>query len=422
VINRNYSLLLLAYFSSRIGDWLYAIAVPLIVYDITKSAMAMSITYALTFLPFVVVTPFGGILADRARRRTVLIYGDLGAGALVLLLAALVVMWPNTALPIYPWVFVIASISALYHPPFQSIIPSLVDEPRLAEANSYIQTSDNLINLLAPIAAGSVIAILGTLNSLLIDAASFFVSALLVTAIKLEVEEQADAEHPGSITQALKEGFQYAWSNAVIKYGCLLFFISNFAITIYHTNFMYYLVNTLRLTPTQVGITLALEATGALIGSMCALSIGRNFSGGRIILVCTILSGLATFLLLVAGSYWSVGLACGVIEAFDAVIVVTYFTLRQRIIPAEYLGRAVAITRLVSYAAIPIASLMGGWVLHTWGDFNEVVVIGAGTMIAGGCYGWFTPLNNGNAPRFVDVTATESAFGEPSSGHSEPSV
>ncbi len=74
--NSNYYLLLIAFFISESGSWLYKLALPLIVLEITGSPSSMVISYAIVFLPFLLVSIFGGVIADRFNRRTVLIVGD----------------------------------------------------------------------------------------------------------------------------------------------------------------------------------------------------------------------------------------------------------------------------------------------------------------------------------------------------------
>ncbi|PIQ44093.1 MAG: hypothetical protein COV52_02290 [Gammaproteobacteria bacterium CG11_big_fil_rev_8_21_14_0_20_46_22] len=394
LINKNYRLLLTAYFLSTVGDWLYRLAIPILIFHLTHSALAMSIAYALTFLPFIVVTPFGGVIADRVNRRKMMMYGDWFAAIATLCLALQQTFLSSVIWPIYPLVFAIAALSSVYHPAFQSFIPEIVERDSLSKANSYLTSSDNLISLLGPLASGGLIAILGALNAIYINAASFALSAILITLITKRAKA---APHRGITLQSifidLKEGMHYAWKNAVIKYGCFLFLCSNFAIQVFYANFIFFLVKILKLTPVHVGVAIAVSGIGAIIGSLVAPRIGKHLAKGRIIVCCTIGAGLSTLLLLLARSGVTAGLAWGVVAAFNSVIIVTYFTLRQRVVPSEYLGRTVAITRLISYMMIPIASIFGGWVLQHHGNMQMIILLSSVVMTTGGVIAWFTPLN-----------------------------
>jgi MFS family permease len=400
MINRNYTILLLAFTLSSIGDWLSRLAVPILIFQLSGSAMDMAIANALVFLPFLLVSPFGGVIADRVERRRVLIYGDLSAFVIALLLAVAASYVKNPS-PLYLLIFLMASISPLYHTSFQSIIPSLVKSEDLGKANSYIQSSDNVMTLLGPLLGGGIVAFMGPTNAIYVDAASFLISGLLVTGIHINSAELGYSKGLGinSIVCDLKTGFSYAWRNPIVKYGSLLFLFSNFAIGTYYANFMFHLLNILHLSPFEIGYTLAISGIGAIIGSLSAPYIAKRFNEGRLILVCTILAGLSALPLLYADKALFVAIAWGTVSALDSIIIVTYFTLRQRVVPLEFLGRAVGITRLIAYSSIPVASVFGGWLLEKTHHIETLIVICAVTMILTGCLGWLTPLNTPSSIR-----------------------
>src|SRR5262249_44290627 len=94
LFNRNFSLLFLANFLSELGDWLFRVSIPIFLYQSTGSALVMSASYAVTYLPYLIVTPVGGVLADRLERRRLLVGGDLGAGLLMALLIVILYLDP----------------------------------------------------------------------------------------------------------------------------------------------------------------------------------------------------------------------------------------------------------------------------------------------------------------------------------------
>src|SRR3990167_4186734 len=240
-MQRSYYYLLSAYFISSIGDWLYKLAIPLLLYHMTHSPLTMAIAFALTFLPFVMVSPFGGVVADRFNRRSILIWGDFFSFIIILILAITTQFLGNTLWLIYLLVFLAAVVSPLYHPAFHSIIPAIVKPEQLSKANSLLSSADNFIMLLAPLLGGGLIAILGITKAIYFNAASFLLSAVLIALIpKLNSVIKKQASTVASVLHDLKVGFQIAWSHPVLKYGSLLFIGSNFAINLFYANFMYY--------------------------------------------------------------------------------------------------------------------------------------------------------------------------------------
>lgn len=104
------------------------------------------------------------------------------------------------------------------------------------------------------------------------------------------------------------------------------------------------------------------------------------------------LAGLFTVCLFLTQKTWSVGLVLGLISFFGTINVITYFTLRQRTVPSDILGRVVSVTRMVSYASIPIGSWLSGYLISI-GTTMKVIVILAGVIrFLAGAGAWLSPL------------------------------
>jgi predicted MFS family arabinose efflux permease len=156
---------------------------------------------------------------------------------------------------------------------------------------------------------------------------------------------------------------------------------------------MYYLVHILNLSAKEVGVTIAFTGLGATLGSLIVPKFIARFTEGKIIICCLTLSGLTTFLLLFTANAWQVALVWGIVSASNSVVIVTYFTLRQRVVAQNMLGRTIAITRLISYTAIPIASVFGGWILQNTQNMQIIVTVSGGVLTLSGVLGWLSPLN-----------------------------
>lgn len=394
MINLGYKKLLSAFFLSSVGDWIYKLALPLLLYKSTGSSLVMAITYGITFLPFVLVTPFGGVIADRLSRKKMLVRSDFISFALTLLLGFLVYMHVQQLWVLYILVFLIASINSLYHPIFQSIIPEAVDADQLAKTNSHIATAENTILLLGPVCSGLIIATLGPTLAIFINAGSFLLSAVLIKMMRTATPMIASKGLTViSVLSDLKEGFVFSYQHPIIKFGCLLFVFANFGVQIVFANFMFYMANDLKLTATIIGLTYSLIGVGAVCGSMIAPILGKRFPAGRLILAGCLSQGGAMSLLACFHNWIGIGIAGGLMFGCASIVIVTYFTLRQKVVPNNYLGRVIATTRLISYCAIPVASLLGGWLLQLHFSYQVLVILGSLIMILNALLGWLTPLN-----------------------------
>lgn len=398
-MTRNYYLLLSGFFVSTIGDWFYQLALPLLIYQLTRSAMSMAVTYGLAYAPFLLLLPVGGVLADRIDRRRFLIVGDLSSAIIVGVLTLLAFLYAGQGWLvwlIYPMAFALASVSPLYHPSFQSYLPELVDETHLPHANSWMQSAENLVVVLGPLTGGIIIALLGPTFALLIDMLSFLGSALFILFIRLRLQPRQEAVPARSpVMEPLRKGFAYVWSSPILTYGSFLFLGTNFAITLIQANLIFFLASTLHFDPVQIGITFAFTGIGAFGGALIAPRLLAQFQPGRILTITTLCAGLVTFALFFTTTVFTIGIPIALMMALSTINIVTWFTLRQRTVPSHILGRVIATTRLIAFISIPIAALVGGALLTS--TQNMYIIIGiAGLLrtLAGGL-SFLTPLWKG---------------------------
>lgn len=175
--------LLIGEFVSSIGDWLYLVALLVVVYQPGGSALLLGIIGAARVVPYIVLSVPAGIIADRYDRRAILIVTDLGRGVIMLVLALLVA----THGPIL-WIvvlsFLAACLSAFFGPAIGALLPSLArDETELGPANAAWSSLDNLAFVIGPALAGVLIALGGLPLAFLLNAVSFGIIAAVLWRI-----------------------------------------------------------------------------------------------------------------------------------------------------------------------------------------------------------------------------------------------
>jgi predicted MFS family arabinose efflux permease len=349
----------------------------------------------MTFLPFLIVTPVGGILADAVDRRALLVVVDGAAGFLVVIMALTASAVPGIAWPFYPILFLLFSLVAIYHPTFQSYIPSLLPEKELAKGNSYISAADNFADVLGPIMGGVLIASVGAVNALYIDAASFLFSAFCVYFIDARplVMRLRNVTVVSTWRDDLRDGAMYVLKHPILRYGCILFAFTNLGLTLFTSNLMFFLIAHVGLDSVEIGTVLGLAGCGAILGSLAAPHIGRYVSDGFLMLITNVVGGLGILLLAWLRDPLAIAAVWGFVLATNSVVVVTFFTLRQRVVPIELLGRAVAMTRFVSFLAVPLGSVLGGWLVERSGSVMLATVMSGAIITVAGFAGMLTPLN-----------------------------
>jgi MFS family permease len=410
-MGRSYYLLLVAFLTSSLGNWIYRLALPLLVLQLTGSALNTALLYVLEYAPFLLFSLPGGVLADRFDRRRLLVAGDLSATVIVAGLAALV--WADVPFiwPIYVAAFLLASVEPLYHPAFQSFLPNLVEDESLEKANAWMQSAENLLTLTGPVAGGALVAFLGFQAAILIDAITFAISAAAIAAIPATealVKLGEAAEHVAAkVRTEVREGVAYvARGNRLLLAGSLLFATTNLGIWLVQANFVYYLAEYLRFDPTGIGIVLAGQGAGAILGSIAVVPLRKRIATGHLILACTFFAGLGMLLLIPARSLLSITAVWGAVYALGSINVVAWFSMRQRIVPRELLGRVVAITRLLAFASIPIASLAAGVLEEAIHNMYWIIALGAAVRVSAGVIGSRTPLNERQSKSVTQADST----------------
>ena len=391
---RNFNLLFAAFFVSSVGDWIFRLAIPIVIYDVTGSPLAMALAYACTFLPVFLIMPIGGVVADHYDRKKLLIIGDL-LSALVCVILAIEVHYlsQDNIWIIFPTILALSSVTSVYHPTFQSVVPTLVATEKLPRANSMVFAADNLINILGPLSGGLVVATLGGVGAMVFDSFTYLTSLIILLGITIPSLKRIHEKFSvGLIVHRLQDGFTLAVSNPIIKYGTILFVFANFSTHLVVGNLVYFLANDIGLDAKGIGVTIALTGIGGLLGAIIAPKLILRFPNGVLMLVSIGVGGFVTLMLLFAHDSYSVASIRGTSMALEAVVVITMFTLRQRIVPAGFLGRTVAITRAISFSSIPIASVVGGWLIQYTGGMTMVIVTSGAVLIVTSIWGWFTPF------------------------------
>ncbi|USS88958.1 MFS transporter [Fructilactobacillus cliffordii] len=390
--NPKFSLLSLSFLLSAVANWIYKLALPIMILNITGSAYHAASMFGISFIPWVLFSLFGGVVADSFRKNRIIWIGNLTASVLTIGLLLGFMVRPLNLVLIYTLVFFLSSVDPLVHPSFQSLIPEIVPEKDFVKANANIQTIDNFLSVIGPLVGGGIVTLFGGSITILIAVIFFFLAAIMDLFIPSK-----STHHNFSVRTLLsdvKVGAQYSVQQKVIFSGSMMFFFTNFGTNMFEANFMYFMTRNLGLTVFNTTIAMAIAGLGSILAGFVADKVISPFRSGQVLIVSTILAGLATLLLVTTRNYIIIGIILGIVSFLGTINVITYFSLRQKTVPQNLLGRVVAVTRMVSYASIPVGAWFGGYLLNN--GFSMTVVILIAGLIRGltGVVAHFTPLAN----------------------------
>ena len=195
---------------SQIGDWLYNLALVVLVYDRTHSALWAGVTTAARVVPVVVLGPLGGVLADRFDRRRIMIMCDLARMGLMVLLAAVAAF--QLPIVLAPVIAAAATAAAApYIPCVAAVTPHVVEDADLPGANAARSAVTGAGIVLGP-ALGGVLLLLGSpASAFALNALTFGLSALAVLAIRADGDlnpfrPRRAADRPGGLLREVAQG------------------------------------------------------------------------------------------------------------------------------------------------------------------------------------------------------------------------
>lgn len=342
---------------SSIGSGMTAFALSVYVYQTTGSATYVSLITLLAYLPTVLLSPLGGVFADRYDRRLLMIIGDLFSG-----LGLAYVLWniqagSDSMLPICIGVTCNAVFVALLEPSFRATITELLTEEEYARASGMVQIAGNAKFLISPALAGILLAVADIRLILLIDIGTFLITVTTVAIVRKSVGKAVKTERQ-SIGREMRLGFAEINKSKGIRILIILMSFVCFFVGILQT-----LTSPMVLAVSNaetVGIMESLCAVGMLLGSVFIgiLGIKKNFS--TVLCVAGILSGIFIALTGVNKSIFVTG--AGIFLFFLALpfMNTSADVLIRKNIPNELQGRVWGIISLLSQTGTVLAYALSG--------------------------------------------------------------
>jgi len=385
---------------SSLGSSITGIALPLVaITTLAARPFEVAILNLADFLPFLLFGLIAGAAVDRLPRRGVLIVGDLGRAALLLVIpVAYFTNWLSIPLLICTG-FLAGILTVFFDVAYQSYLPTLIHKEDLVEGNSKMEISRSAAGLVGPTLAGTLVTIIAAPIAVLFDAASFIFSALFVFSIRQHEPERtkrrtaAAARVPReSFRSEIAAGVRFVFGNPLLRSIGGATATSNLFATAGTTLILLFAVRELHLTPALVGLSFTLAGGGGLLAALVAGRISKRLGVGRTIFFMIPLGG--PMLVLVAFAQPGADLlnmALFALEGFFAVASGTIYninqvSLRQAITPEPMQGRMNATMRWFVWGTIPIGALLGGLIGETLGLRAAIVIGGVGASFA------FVPL------------------------------
>jgi len=357
-----------AFAISSVGDWIYRFAIPTLILRITGSALATAFAYVLEFLPYAIIGLVAGVVADRGNRRRILVTCDSASAGIAVVIAATATHLPLAVL--YGCALLLAFVRPVYFPAFQGLLVDTIPERDRAGTNAWIQAVSSALATMGPVAGTAIVAAAGVPLASLINALSFACSALLIYQVacprpspgsRRRPDENPAAGALASVRKDVADGIRLLWQNKAIRYGSALMAVANLAGSIVEADLIFLVVKAESLPKIVVGVIFGAQGLGCVVGAALSPRLARRYPAGRLLTCGLGGSAVATLLPALAPHWWAITACWGLDGIMTSVVLVTWFTERQRLVAPEGIGRVVSASRSIAYLTIPLGALLGGW-------------------------------------------------------------
>jgi len=360
--NRSFRLYFAGQGMSFIGDGLRALAIPLLVFHLTGSALTLGITYALEYFPFAVAGLAGGSLADRLDRRQLMIVCNVIRFAVLAVLVVGALRGFLSLALIYSGIVIISIAAAIFMGGEASSIPFIVGKDKATQAVSTLIAGEQATNLFAPPLGGALFSFGGAVPALIVNALTYLASLGAIASIHtLGPDTPGPLPSLSELSADIRDGFRFLWADPAMKTITFMSLGLNFFGMMAMAVYIPFFKLSLGASDAQVGLTLGLTAVGTITGSLIAGANAGKWRFGKAQCIAYAIDALGfvpvIFIhrLWLVVPFWALASASG---GFSTAQVVSW---RMRIIPQESISRVFGAVRLVVLIGVVPGTIIGGY-------------------------------------------------------------
>lgn len=366
--HRPFLLLWLGQTISRVGDFMYEIALAWWVLQKTGDATQMGLVLVFAITPSILFYIIGGVAVDRLSRVNLMLASDVARGAVVLLVSYLayndrLVIWEVFAASLF-----FGIVDAFFQPAFTALVPQIVPEEDLPSANSLSSMSMQLGRILGPAVGAGVVAAIGAPLAFLVNGLSFFVSALFLLPLLWMNLPRVKTAHGASVLRDIREGFAAVFSSQWLWVSIVIFALTNITLSGPYSVAMPFLVNDdLGGSVETLGFIYVIFPIGFILGGLYLGRFRKIRHRGLVMYGAGIVAGIGLAAFGLVPPMWVLVIAALANGAALEMGHLTWVNSLQELVPNEKLGRVVSIDNMGSFALLPVGFLIAGWATEQFG-------------------------------------------------------
>lgn len=390
LFTKNFTLLILGQLTSLFGNFILKLALSMYVLEATGSAAIFAGILSAATIPTILLSPLGGILADTANRRNIMVALDVLTGVSVLC-AALFLSESNAIAIISTLLIILSILGAFETPTVQACIPTMLQGDNIMKGNAVVNQVASLSYLIAPMLGGVLYAMLGLKPVMYASVVCFFITALFECFIKLSYQR---IQNQGGVLQIVKQDFlssmQYISKEqtSISKMLLLTAFSRFFVMGITIVGLPFLVRTVLEFNAKYYGAAESALAVATILGSIAAGVLAEKLKIHKLsVLLATlgifiIPAGIVFLLPVNAMIKYGVTVVsfCGM-QAVISIFSIFAVSLIQQRTPNHLIGKVMAYTSTVTLCVQPIGQIVYGFLFDRFYSTVYFVLIPTGIIV-----------------------------------------
>jgi MFS family permease len=393
--HRQYRLIWYGQIFASMGTWMDQVTRGWLIYELTDSALQLGLVRGIQAIPFLLLSPVAGSVADRYSRKLQVVLTQTADGILFATMALLIFTGLVRPWHAYVTAVLMAIVQTFLQPARAALISDAVPPQNLTNAIGLNAVVFNAARSTGPALAGVLIAEFGTGGAYSVQALFFFMATIWTTRLRSAGRSaggsRGHSAHGETFGRSIIEGWKFSWKNEVVRTALLIVMFVSFFIGPFTTLLPVFARDILQVGAAGQGLLLAAMGVGALCSAVLIAAVGDRLPRGMLMLGSVMLYGFFTVMFAASPWFWLSMVLMVIVGLCHVHSHALVQTVIQSYSPSEFRGRTMAIFHM-SQVVLTIGAMLFGalssivgaqWAVASMGAVGALTMIGISLALPG---------------------------------------
>jgi MFS family permease len=396
--HREYRLIWYGQIFASMGTWMDQVTRGWLIYELTDSALQLGLVRGVQAIPFLLLSPVAGSVADRYSRKMQVVLTQIANGLLFAATALLIFTGQIRPWHVYVTAVLMAIVQVFLQPARAALISDAVPANNLTNAIGLNAVVFNVARSTGPALAGVLIAKFSTGGAYFVQAVFFFLATIWTTQLRSAEDSSGGAHghpaHKESFGQSILEGWKFSWRSEIVRSALLIVMLVSLLIVPFTTLLPVFARDILQVGATGQGLLLTAMGVGAVVSAVLIASAGDRLPRGMLMLVSVTLYGFIIVMFAASHWFWLSMVLMVIVGLCHVHCHALVQTIIQSYSPSEFRGRTMAIFHMSQVVMTAGAMLYGAlssmvgaqWAVASMGAVGALIMIGIALALPGARY------------------------------------